>query len=160
MNKFPSSLMSEIRAADLLALYENEKAYGRFMFICYGIAHLLKEKFKFGAEWDGTPVALGEAYDEITIHYGSFGDYYNPLSDQVNAQAFEFMERLGLRVDRDAYNSVGDFFMDRCGVDLAWNGDGPFTVPVWSHDFRAKLLKHIVDMDPHAVFSINLHKPE
>ena len=108
--KFPDEIHTEIRVADILALYD-DIVYGRFMFICYAIAHLMNEKLKMMPEWDGAEHTFSSAYDGVTMRYST--QLTNPMSDQVNAQCFAFMARLGFPVVLSEYDTLGDFFLDR-----------------------------------------------
>lgn len=146
MNTAPH-IQTEIRIADLVPLYENEDVHGRFMFICYAIAHKLNEEFQFVKHSD----IFAESYDEIGAIYG-----VNALSWQINTQAFAFMARLGMPNVRQ-WPTVGDYFLENIGGHYNLTTGVVFQIPAWSHDFRCELLKHILKMDPDAVFSISLN---
>jgi hypothetical protein len=140
-------IQTEIRIADLVPLYENEDAHGRFMFICYAIAHKLNEQFQF---IEGADI-FADPYDEIGTIYGD-----HALSWQINNQAFAFMQRLGMPNVR-GWSTVGDYFLENTKEYHNLTTGEVFRIPAWSHDFRRELLKHILKMDPDAVFTISLN---
>ena len=152
MNKFPETIQTEIRIADLLPIFEDEIIYGRFMFVCYAIGHTLNEKFKLIPESELDQEYFGVPYERIGMVYGQ-----SSLSDQVNAQLFSFMARLGIP-NRRKWECLGDFFLEHNSDTFTLASGEQFTLPHWSHDFRRELLKQILKMDPEAVFSINLQQ--
>lgn len=150
MSNCPTQIQTEIRVADLMNLYNNESVYDRFIFICYAIAHLINEKYNIIPD----PEFFGESYDMISAVYGD-----DSLSTQVNAQAFTFMERMGMPANCSDWPTVGEFYLAHAGQTINLLSGDEFKIPsIGSHDFRAKLLNQILKMDSGAVFTINLLK--
>ncbi len=140
-------IQTEIRAADILAEYQSRQDI--FVFICYAIAHKLNEKYGM------TPGDHSYCYPYhwLNAHAG-----VGTLSNQIDIQLREFIRKLNPQLVMPG-STFGGFFLSWGGTTVTINKNGtPEEIELKSgnHQFRQQFLEFIVEMDPEAVFSVNL----
>lgn len=140
-------IQTEIRVADILAEYQAHN--DAFIFICYAIAHKLNEKYD---------LVHGEHNYCYPYHWISAHAGMHALSNQINSQLHEFVRKLNPNIFIPGL-TFGDFFLMYGGATAHINNNGvlkEIELAASNHKFREQFLEFIVEMDPEAVFSVNL----
>jgi hypothetical protein len=140
-------IQTEIRVADILTQYQSHSH--SFVFICYAIAYKLNEEY----EMVRGDYSYGYPYHWLNAHAGD-----NVLSNQIDFQLREFIRKLNPQLVMPG-SIFGGFFLEYGGSTVFINKNGTpekIKLSADSHKFRQQFLKFIVEMDPEAVFSVNL----